>query len=66
MEGLNTLVAGLEMLNAQGFNSKFWLILPGKSSPNYFADAGFDSLRYPEVPAFNRFISRGSGAHTII
>jgi len=29
MEGLNTLVVGLEMLNAEGFAAKFWLIFLG-------------------------------------
>jgi hypothetical protein len=29
MEGLNTLVVGLEMLNAEGFAFKFWSIFLG-------------------------------------
>jgi hypothetical protein len=29
MEGLNTLVVGLEMLNAEGFAAKFWLFCLG-------------------------------------
>src|SRR6266436_4032907 len=35
MEGLNTLVVGLEMLNVEGFASYFWSIFLGEHRPNY-------------------------------
>ncbi len=34
-EGVNTLVVGLEMLNAEGSASKFWSILLGNHRRNY-------------------------------
>jgi hypothetical protein len=39
-EGLNALVVGLEILNAEGFASRFWSILLGNHRHNYLLGEG--------------------------